>query len=297
MALLRLFAKCCQKCVFCSYPREKESGRAAEEKLSYWLKSAAAVKAPLIQISGGEPLLAEPYDLLKLAAFCARLGRRVEIQTNASGISGRFSETELQKLIKIISGSGGYFNINFSADTPGSDLKITRTRGAFARRLETVKKMLSQGASVRLTFVITKLNYRRLEKFGFFVVKELKGVSWVQFSFVKGSGRAAFAKKIVPRYAMAAPYLRRALAVCGAAGLKCEVDHIPPCFLGEYYRCHVDIGKMKLGSPGPHLAEKEKLTECLGCGLYSGCSGPRKDYIAIYPGAGLTGAGIYGGLK
>lgn len=282
MALLHLFARCNQKCVFCSYPREKENGPAAQEKLSYWLKSAARMKDPLIQISGGEPFLAEPLDLLRLAAFCARLGRRVEIQTNASGIFGRFSEAELKKLIKIISGSGGYFNVNFSADTPEADFKITRTRGAFARRFEAVKKMLSLGAVVRLTFVVAKPNYPRLEKFAFFVVKKLKGVSWVQFSFVKGAGRAALAKKIVPRYGEAAPYLRRALAVCGAAGIKCEVDHIPPCFLGGYYRCHVDIGKMKLGSPGPHLAEKAKLPECLGCRFYGVCSGPRKDYIDIY---------------
>ncbi|MCX5785642.1 MAG: radical SAM protein [Elusimicrobia bacterium] len=284
MALLHLFARCCQKCVFCSYPREKESGPAEEEKLSYWLKSAACVKDPLIQISGGEPFLAEPSDLLKLAAFCARLGRRVEIQTNASGVFSGFSEAELQKLIKTISGNGGYFNVNFSADTPAADFKITRTRGAFARRLKAVKKMLSLGAGVRLTFVVTRLNYPRLEKFAFFVVKELKGVSWVQFSFVKGVGRAALAKKIVPRYAAAAPYLRRALAVCGAAGLKCEVDHIPPCFLGKYHASHVDALKMKARSGGPHLAEKMKLPECRGCGFYGICSGPRKDYIDIYGG-------------
>ena len=284
MPLLRLFSDCNQKCVFCSYPEEKEKKPAAREKLSRWLKSAAAMKGNLIQISGGEPFLAAPQELLKLAAFCARLGRRVEIQTNGFGVLERFSAEELRKLTDIISAGGGYFNVNFPADTPEADLKVTRTPGAFLRRCAAVEKMLSLGAVVRLTHVVSQLSYSRLEKFAFFAVKKLKGVSWLQFSFVKGEGRAALVKKIVPQYAKAAPYLRRALAVCAAAGLKCEVDHIPPCFLGKYHALHVDAGKMRTGSGGPHLTEKVKLPECRDCRFQMICPGPRKDYIAIYGG-------------
>jgi len=282
-ALLRLFNECNQRCVFCSYPADENRVPAAEKNISAWIKAAARLRGPLAQISGGEPFLARPDDLLKLAAYCARSGRSVEIQTNASCALENRTPAELRALVKAIS-PGGCFNVNFSADSPALDRKITRTRGAFARRLRAVRALLALGAAVRLTFVITKMNCARLDKFAALAAKKMKGVSMVQFSFVKAAGRAARDEKIVPRYAEAAPYLARALAVCRAEGLKCSVDHIPPCFLGVHRGCHVDVEKMKRRAKGPHLAEKARLKECRPCGLCGICAGPRKDYIAIYGG-------------
>jgi len=60
------------------------------------------------------------------------------------------------------------------------------------------------------------------------------------------------------------------------------VDHIPPCFLGEFYRLNVDIVKMKEGLPGPHLEEKARVPACRGCRFLRVCPGPRKDYIAAH---------------
>ena len=56
MALIHLFRKCNQRCVFCSYPEEGGSG--AGFSLKGWLKEIAAMPPGLVQISGGEPLLA-----------------------------------------------------------------------------------------------------------------------------------------------------------------------------------------------------------------------------------------------
>jgi CRISPR/Cas system-associated exonuclease Cas4 (RecB family) len=44
----------------------------------------------------------------------------------------------------------------------------------------------------------------------------------------------------------------------------------------------VDIKKMRAGTGGPHLSEKEKVPACVGCGFARLCPGPRKDYIAVH---------------
>ena len=278
MALIHLFRKCNQRCVFCSYPAEGAEDAPATVK--DWVKEIAAMPPGLVQISGGEPLLAPADDLALLLAAAKKLGRPAELQTNAIAVPGLRAE-KLGKIVKALNACGGYFNVNFPAASGGLDLKITKTRGAFKKRLAGVARLLGAGATVRLTHVISSLNYRELPAFAAFVVKKLKGVSWLQFSYIKGAGRAA-GGACLPRYADVKPFLERALFICEKNGLRCEVDHVPPCFLGGFYRLNVDIVKMKEGRPGPHLQEKAKVPACAGCGFFEVCPGPRKDYMAAH---------------
>ncbi len=238
------------------------------------------MKPGLVQISGGEPLLADFYDLMKVIAFCARSGRQVELQTNGA-LLATLKPVRLELLVKTLDRAKGYFNINFSASRAELDLKITRTRGAFTARVKAVRNLLALGAKVRLTCVIFSLNYKEAAGVAAFVVENFKGLSWLQFSFIKGIGRAE-GPGFIPKYASAAPYLIKALDLCGRKGLKCEVDHIPPCFLGRHYARNVDMKKMRFGILGPHLAEKEKVPECEGCGFLKFCPGPRKDYVSAH---------------
>ena len=264
-----------------------------EAGLGSWLKEISEMKPGLVQLSGGEPLLADFGDLIKIIAFCARTGRPAELQTNGVAISG-MARTELVILTRALSAAKGYFNLNFPAHNAALDLKITRTAGAFAARTGAVKKLLALGAKVRLTHVVTSLNYKDTASFAAFAVKNftagagavsgqaVKGRVWLQFSFIKGIGRAE-GSRFIPEYREAAPYLLKALDLCAEKGLKCEVDHIPPCFLGPHHAKNVDIAKMRAGIKGPHLAEKKKVRECKGCGFSRLCPGPRKDYIAVHP--------------
>jgi len=280
MSLIHLFGRCNQKCVFCSYPFDALSGKSPY--LKSWLKEISEMKPGLVQISGGEPLLADFADLIKILAFCARSGRRIELQTNGVLLS-KLDQVRLKLLVKALNSAKGYFNINFSAPRAALDRKITRTSGAFAARTKAVKNLLELGAKIRLTCVIFSLNYKEAEEIAAFAVKNFKGLSWLQFSFIKGIGRAE-ASRFIPKYSSAAPYLMKALDLCVRKGLKCEVDHIPPCFLGRHHARNVDVKKMRFGIPGPHLAEKEKVPECEGCGFFKLCPGPRKDYIAVHGG-------------
>lgn len=281
MALTHLLSKCNQKCVFCSYPAD--TAKASGTGLNDWLAEAGAMKDKLVQISGGEPLLADPASLLKLLDWCAKKGKRVELQTNGL-VLAEMAEAGLKELIKALKACGGYFNVNFSSDTAALDLKVTRTPGAFAKRVKAVKRLLALGAEVRLTHILFSLNYKRPEEFVKFVLKNFKGLAVLQFSFIKGLGRGAAGSRIIPKYSEAGPYLRKALTICTNGGLKCQVDHIPLCFLGPHFKMSVDVAKMIGWASGPYLEEKRKIKACGGCKMARICPGPRIDYIKIYDG-------------
>ncbi len=278
MSLIHLFRRCNQKCVFCSYPADAKAE--GEGNIGSWLKEIAGMKPGLVQISGGEPLLADFGDLIKVITFCARTGRTVELQTNGVLIAG-MKPAERAILVKAVHSAKGYFNFNFPAHNAALDFKITGIKGAFAARTKAVKKIISLGAQVRLTHVISELNCKKTACFAAFAAKKLTGLSWLQFSFIKGIGRAE-GSRFTPEYHKAAPYLLKALDLCGKKGLKCDVDHIPPCFLGRHHAKNVDMAKMRAGIKGPHLDEKEKVPQCKGCGFFRLCPGPRKDYIAVH---------------
>jgi len=278
MALIHLFRKCNQRCVFCSWPQEE--GRGALPDMRGWLKEMAAMPRGLVQLSGGEPLLAGAYSLCLLLGAARKLGHKAELQTNALA-AAEMPEADINKIANALAAAGGYFNVNFPAASPALDFKITRARGGFKKRLAGVRRLVKAGAKVRLTHVISSLNYEKLPAFAAFAAKSLKGVSWMQFSYIKGIGRAE-SGKFLPEYGAVRPYLEKALAVCAKNGIHCEVDHIPPCFLGEFYRLNVDMVKMKNGVKGPHLQEKKHVPACRGCRFFKLCPGPRKDYIAVH---------------
>lgn len=277
MPLIHLFRRCNQRCVFCSYPAD--GGKDGPAELKAWLREIAAMPPGPVQISGGEPLLAGTGNLCLLLAAVKKLGREAELQTNAIA-AARLPAAEVLRLVKALNAAGGYFNVNFPAAAPAADFRITKTRGAFAKRLAGVRRLIAAGAAVRLTHVITSLNYRDLPAFAAFAAKKLKGAAWLQFSYIKGVGRAEAG--CMPKYGEVKPYLLEALELCRAAGLRCYVDHIPPCYLGGFYRLNVDIVKMKEGRPGPHLLEKARVPACRGCRHLAVCPGPRKDYMAAH---------------
>lgn len=277
MPLIHLLRKCSQRCVFCSYPAE--GGPEEGSGLKDWLKNITSMPPGLVQISGGEPLLAGTDSLCLLLAALKKLGRRAELQTNALA-AAEMTRDEIGRLVRALKYAGGYFNVNFPACSAATDFRITKTRGAFGSRVLGVKRLIAAGAEVRLTHVISSLNYRQLPHFAAFAAEELKGCRWLQFSYIKGVGRAS--RKYLPAYSEVKPRLLAALSVCREKGLYCEVDHIPPCFLGEFHGLNVDVEKMRRGLKGPHLEEKKHVAACRGCRFFRLCPGPRKDYIAAH---------------
>jgi len=224
--------------------------------------------------------LAGTDELCMLLAAVKKLGGKAELQTNALAAAD-MPAADLSRIVRALAAADGYFNVNFPAAAGASDYRITRAKDGFRRRFSGVRRLIAAGARVRLTCVISSLNYRGLPAYAGFLAKELKDAAWVQFSFVKGIGRAG-GGRFVPRYSEVQPFLEQAIAALQKAGLRCDVDHIPPCRLGRFAELNVDIGKMRSGRPGPHLQEKARVPECRGCRFLKVCPGPRKDYIEVH---------------
>lgn len=267
MALhLRVAGACNLDCVFCSFPE-----RDRRFDLTALLRKAQRSRERLVVVSGGEPLAAPRTGLLALLTWLKAAGREVELQTNGTLVPA-MSAPALRSLAGLVD----RFNVNFSAPDPVTDRALTGAKGAFAARVEGVRRLCALKPSVRLSYVVCAENLAALPSFPGFVARCLPGVAWVQFSFVKGMGKAAARPDLVPSYEDAVPVFLRALNACSRLGLRAEVDHIPPCFLPGFEHLHADADKVRRGLPGPHTREKARASECRGCALP--CPGPRLDH-------------------
>ena len=263
---------CNIKCVFCS-----AEGRSGDYELPQLLDEISRDRTGHVQISGGDPLLRAPLEVLKIVAHAKSLGKIVEFQTNAVRLE-RWPRRRLTQLAGLID----FWNVNFSAHTPELDLEVTGTPGAFESRIQGVRALLALGRPVRLNYIVHSVNYRHAADFVEFALRELAGFSWIQFSYVKGMGRAKNNRLVMPPFREAAPHLNAAFALCRRRGVRFDVDHIPVCFVLEYKEHHADYRKMLAGQQGRHLSEKQQVADCDGCAMRELCPGPRRDYIEVY---------------
>ena len=263
---------CNIKCVFCS-----AEGRTGGYELADLLREVSEDRTGHVQISGGDPMLREPLEVLAVVAHAKKLGKIVEFQTNAVLVE-KWDPKRLAQLAGLVD----FWNVNFSAHTPELDVAVTETPGAFDARVRGVRRLLTLGKPVRLNYIVHELNYRHAEDFVRFAKKEMPGFAWIQFSYVKGMGRAKNNQLIMPRFRDAAPYLNRAFRACAELGVDFDVDHIPVCFVMDWKDHHADYRKMRERAPGRHLSEKQQVADCDGCAMRDACPGPRKDYIEVY---------------
>ncbi len=268
---------CNQRCVFCSAYGRCDS----KFDIKKFIDEVLSDKSRLIVISGGEPFTVGIDNLIYVVNTLTQNKKTIELQTNATLITG-IDKSKLKLFVSLLNKNNGYFNINFSSHNSKVDYEITGMKNSFKLRFDAVKLLNSLGAKIRITHVITKINYKYLFNFAKFVVNELSFINWVQFSFVKGIGRAQNNKKLIPEYRLVSPHLLKAFDFLEKNRIYFEVDHIPLCFLGRFYERHVDVNKMRNKIYGEYLKEKQKLETCKGCRLYYICSGPRKDYLKIY---------------
>lgn len=273
MALhLPINAECNIQCTFCS-----SAGRNGDFSVAKLKADVDGDSTGHIQISGGDPLLRDPADLLEIISHCKKRGKIVEFQTNAV-LATRYNERAFVLIAKLVD----FFNVNFSAHSAELDEAVTQVPGGYAWRIKGIHRMAALGARVRLTYIVHNANVAHAPAFVDFTAKEFPDVEWIQFSYVKGMGRAKGALGVIPKFEEAAPYLNAAMAKCVAYGIKFDIDHIPVCFVREFKDRHADYRKMLREQPGVHLTEKQKTGECEGCDLASWCPGPRRDYVEVH---------------
>ena len=280
MGLIPVTKTCNQRCLFCS-----AHGREDNVPLSRVLElidAAAAAGAGSVTLSGGETTFSP--DLPGIIARARAHGLAVELQTNA--LTSAYPENAS----RLASLGVSLFNVNFPSHEAAVNDRLTGTRGTLPLRIKGVKNLLLAGGRVRLTHLITSLNYKKLPAFARFALLAFSGLDYIQFSFIKILGLAAENTWLAPGYAEAAPWLIKAFGVCRRGRIKAVADHIPPCFLGPFADRSVDYIKLSGGAGDLSAArtEKRKLPECGRCLLGDRCLGPRIDHAGLLSGRALA---------
>lgn len=272
MSLIPITVACNQRCLFCSALGRGDSP--TRDWVLGEIERQAVSGAGGVVLSGGETTFSP--DLVRIIAFARKKGLKVELQTN--GLTSCYPEKAAQ-----LAGLGvDLFNINFPSHNSAVNDRITGTKGTLRLRAAGVKNLLKAGASVRLTHIVSSLNFRGLPAFVKYAAKNFPGVKYIQFSYLKGMGGALENSWLLPAYPLASPYLVKALELCGKSGIEAVVDHIPPCFLGRFYGRHIDCIKCASGSDTSlSRQEKRRLPGCRGCALRTRCFGPRKEHAVL----------------
>lgn len=259
---------CNQRCVFCS--AEGEDRRMSErEKL-------AVLRIPFetVSLEGGEPLLDPRLELMAAAARRAGSGN-VMLFTNGLLLSK-------ERLGSLLAAGVNGFNFNLPSHRAATHDALTGVKGRLPRKLALIKKTieLAPPGSVVLTFVVTAKNFREMPAYVRFVARELKGVFYVSFNFIKIKGRVKKDLRLVPRIAAAAASLRAALRAAREAGLRVITDGFPLCLLKGFELSSIDLQKA-LRASSLYSGEKAKGKPCGSCSLSSLCWGPREDYLRL----------------
>ncbi|NOY70663.1 MAG: 12,18-didecarboxysiroheme deacetylase [Deltaproteobacteria bacterium] len=142
--------QCNLKCIHCY--AKADSGK-AENELSTaegmaLIDDLAEMGAPVLLLSGGEPLMRE--DMPDLAAYAVKKGMRAVISTNGTLIS-----PEKAKILKEIGLS--YVGISIDGTSEIND-RFRGINGAFSAALKGVKNCQAAGIKVGLRFTINRFN-------------------------------------------------------------------------------------------------------------------------------------------
>lgn len=264
---------CNQKCVFCSAEYRMEWNNPIPLKDIF---KQILEKDNYIQISGWEPLLSP--DLFKILYFIKKNKPNcfIELQTNWVYL---LSNSNLDKLEKF---NINLYNINYPCHLEIINDEIVWISWTFEKRELAMKEIIKRWLKLRINIIVNKLNYRLLTEIVEYINLNFKLLERIQFSFTKAMWAADKNDEVVPMYEEVEKYFIKALGLCKKYSIKCDVDHIPMCFLWEYYEVHVDYKKIINNENWVYLEEKNYVEKCESCDKKNYCSWYRKDYLEIY---------------
>jgi MoaA/NifB/PqqE/SkfB family radical SAM enzyme len=267
--ILPITEKCNQKCLFCSADGRNET--TSLESIYHRIDQ----ETTSVSVSGGETLLSS--DLLKIIRYIKDRGLYCELQTNGVLLSRPGAAQ------KIALSGVDLVNVNFPSHKSDISDRITQTPGFFALRMEGLKMALAAGLKVRLTHIVNAWNYQELPELPSFLASELRGIDFVQFSFLKIMGAAERNRDLVVSFSTASPFLIDGLDEMEKFGIDFIVDHVPMCFMGRHWEKNIDYLKMQSGADIV-IARQDKtlLVACNNCLVQNMCTGVRRDYIAIF---------------
>jgi pyruvate-formate lyase-activating enzyme len=278
---LKLGFRCNNRCRFCVQGKKRETfGCLTTEQVAQKIVEARRYSDEVV-FTGGEVTIRR--DLVDLVALARRQGFRViQIQTN-----GRMLAYE--KLARRLLAAGATeFSPALHGHTAELHDYLTRCPGSFEQTVAGVRNLRRLGAPVITNTVVTRSNFRHLERLASLLVS--LGVCQYQLAFVHalGEARRCFAS-VVPRMELIAPYVMAGLAVGRRANVRATTEAIPPCILPGYEEhlaewvlpdARIYDAKAVLESYAQYRTTegKAKGPRCAQCGWEGWCEGPWVEY-------------------
>lgn len=265
---------CNQKCNFCSAEYRMIWNKPIPIKDIF---KQILEKDNYIQISWWEPLL-NP-DLFKILYFTKKNKSRAFIEFQSNGVF-LLKNNNLDKLQKFWI---NLYNINYPCHIEKINDDIVWIKWSLKSREEAMKEIISRWLNLRVNIIINTVNLSFIPDIVEHINNNFKWLERIQFSFTKAMWAADKNEEVVPRYEDTKIFLIQALLKCKKYNIKADVDHIPICFLWDFYENHVDYYKIKNWEKWVFLEEKNYVEKCKSCDKKDYCSGYRKDYLEIYP--------------
>jgi len=270
--LLPINSVCNQKCIFCSAKYRMKTNSEIPLKT---IISQILEKDNYIQISWWEPLLDPRLEKILILIRKFKPNIFIELQTNWVFL--------IEKLDMLEKYSINLYNVNWPIHIEEIADQITWVKNTFLKREKWMKEIIKRWLALRVNIIINKLNYKFLPDMIDYIKQEFSWLERIQLSFVKVMWWAdKNGKDVVPSYEEASFYIIKFLEKADKYWLKTDIDHIPLCFLWDYYSYHVDYKKIKSGQIGVYMKEKTFIEKCNNCKLKKYCSGYRKDYLTLY---------------
>lgn len=293
--LLLTGSTCNNNCVFCSVRRGKAIDSSTDE-LKASMRRGYERGFRIIQFMGGEPSIRP--DFIELAAYARELGyKSIGLTTN-----GRmFSYPEFMDRAV----AAGLTDVLFTLHGHKAVLHdgITRTPGSFVQCVGGIKSALAhKGLNVVVNTVISRVNYKKLNKIGLFV-KDLGVGEWHLLELLpEGAGKKmydAYAVKLsdlagqINKIKPIAKYFRKIefydFPFCAFDPDILKIDHISLITPRVRHKDHHQEAfkqkgtRISRGDNGEYVDKyKVKPEVCRLCRHYDDCGGIMKQYLDLY---------------
>lgn len=293
--------RCNQDCLFCL----KGKAPAGAIKIFPLAEAVAILKTKrkegfgALSLDGGEPTLYKELPELVRAALAAGY-KEVNILTNGVLLSDKKKVREL-----LNAHPSAQKRLSFCVSLHSHERKIsdvlTNSANTFEKTLRAVKNLAAAGFGVSLYHIITKLNCAALPAFAGFVLKELKGVETVTFSYIYPTHQKMANMAIYPKLSEVPERFGQAAKILEAGGIRTAVSScgiVPWCLLkgaaGLFINASVRDNRGVVAydgareEPMPFLREifksegKVKSGKCARCLLDRICGGVWGFYGRLY---------------
>jgi cyclic pyranopterin phosphate synthase len=282
---LKVGYRCSNDCLFCVVADKRPLGERTTEQIQRELVESFREGKTDVVLTGGEVSIRP--DIAAIVAFARKTGfTEIQIQTNGR----RFADLDFCK--QMVRAGMTTFAPALHGATARVHDGLTRAPGSWRQTVLGIHNICRLGVKTLTNTVVTKQNIKQLPELAALLVK--LGVIQFQLAFVHIQGNAmTYYKHIVPKISVAAPWIRKGLAVGLRAGRRVMVEAVPFCLLAPYEECASEFFIPPAQCKEIHqvvdnfdivrkIHAKIKFNTCAACHWFTRCEGPWREYPQLF---------------